>query len=299
MDVNGNLQRSETSKGEVASPYFKELFKSTQHDDFQELFQGFQQRVTQSMNDSLIRLVRKEEVKESVSAIKPSSAPGSDGMIGLFYQKYWEIVGPHVTFEVQNLFITSTFPKEWNYTQLCLLSKVTNPVKMIDLRPISLCSVLYNIISKIKRLQPLLPNLVSHNQSAFVSERQISDNILVAHELVHNMHSHSTISKDYMAIKSDMSKAFNRVEWNYLKSLVSALGFHKEWVDWVLFCVSSVTFSVLINDQSHGLITHLRGIRQGDPLSPFLFVLCTEGLAHLLNKVELHGTIYGIKFSDS
>lgn len=191
-------------------------------------------------------------------------------------------------------------PDGWNHTQISLLPKILNPSRMQDMRPISLCSVQYKIISKIlcNCLKMILPEIISETQGAFVSGRIISDNILIAHEMIHGLHTNTKVAEGWMTIKTDMSKASDRVEWNFLEVLLERMGFDRIWVRWIMACVSSVSFSVLLNGNSHGHIKPERGIRQGDPLSPFLFILCAEALVSCLNSAEAAGRLHGIKLSE-
>lgn len=144
-----------------------------------------------------------------------------------------------------------------------------------------------------------MPHIVSPTQGAFVAGRLISDNLLIAHELVHGLKTNPGCKEDYIAIKTDMSKAYDQVEWDFLETLFLKMGFHTKWVRLIMCCVRSVTYTVMMNGQCYGHIVPERGIRQGDPLSPFLFILCAEALVNIMNRTELNGDITGIKLTRS
>ncbi|WZY69216.1 hypothetical protein YC2023_001456 [Brassica napus] len=301
IDNAGIEQFSEDEMGKVAVEYFQELFHSTGSADVSELLDGMAPRVTESMNIGLIKPISDAEIRRAVKEIKSDSTPGVDGMTGQFFQKFWNIVGPQVTHEVRRFFDDGLLPVDWNYTELCLLPKVQNPNQMKDLRPISLCSVVYKIVSKVlcDRLKVVLPHIVSPAQGAFVAGRLISDNLLIAHEMVHGLRTNPACKSDFIAIKTDMSKAYDRVEWDFLEALFLKLGFHQRWVSWIMLCVRSVSYFVILNGQSYGHFTPERGIRQGDPLSPFLFILCAEALVHTMSKAEQEGVLTGMKLAPS
>lgn len=155
----------------MAVDYFSDLFTSS----YDSVFASMVPKVTPIMNNCFAQKVSKQEVKETIFSINGDSVPGPNGMTGLFFQKFWNSVGDAVTKEVQEVFDKGIVPADWNFTHICLILKIPHPVNMMDLIPISLCSVLYKTVSKImvRRMQPFLSNLISVNQSAFVSERLI------------------------------------------------------------------------------------------------------------------------------
>ena len=181
-----------------------------------------------------------------------------------------------------------------NHTFITLIPKVKKPEFVSEFQPISLCNVLYKFFSKVlaNRLKKILPNIITEYQSAFTKSRLISDNILVAFESLHSMQRH-TGKDDNMTIKLDMSKAYDRVEWVYLEAVMRKMGFAERWVRLMMTCITSVSYSILINGEPKGMVVPTRGIRQGDPLSPFLFLLCTEGLNGLISQAANRGNIKG------
>lgn len=159
-----------------------------------------------------------------------------------------------------------------------------------------LCNVLYKKISKVlaNRLKRVLPHLISEHQSAFPKGCLITYNILVAFEILHYINNHNLGSVGLMALKLDISKAYDRVEWSFLRDVMIQMGFNDRWVDLQMECISSVTYSLLINEEPTGNIKPSQGIRQRDPLSPYLFLLCSDGLHRMIKKVAGNGDIQGV-----
>ncbi|KAJ9535927.1 hypothetical protein OSB04_un000907 [Centaurea solstitialis] len=220
-------------------------------------------------------------------------APGSDGYSARFFKAAWSVVGGDVTTAIHNFFYRSKLDKELNHTLLCLLPKSPNATSVSDFRPISCCTVLYKCISKIlvDRIKPYLDGLVSRSQSAFIPGRRIVDNILMAHELVVGYHLHSGPPR--CAFKIDIRKAYDMIDWRFLFNMLSGVGFHPALIRWIKEMVSTTSYSIALNGETHGFFKGARGIRQGDPLSPYLFTLVMEGFSMILKECIREASSFG------
>jgi exonuclease III/phage terminase Nu1 subunit (DNA packaging protein) len=285
----------------LVTNYFVSLFTPMAGIDIRHALSHIPTRVTAQMNEILQADYTEEEIKKALDSMGDLKAPGADGMPALFFKRYWSTVGEQVVKEVLHVLRGGSIPEGWNDTIVVLIPKVQNPDKLKDLRPISLCNVVYKLISKVlaNRLKIILGDLISPNQSAFVPGRLISDNTILAYEMSHFMRKKRRGGKNYMALKLDMSKAYDRVEWPFLKGVMEKLGFCGPFIDLIMKCVSSVSYRFKINGELTDLVLPGRGLRQGDPISPYLFLLCAEGFSGLLHHADEVGKIKGIRLAPS
>ncbi|KAL0313774.1 UNVERIFIED_CONTAM: hypothetical protein Scaly_2901600 [Sesamum calycinum] len=284
-----------TDKSEVTHEfvsYFQTLLGGTRPQrmvDISFLRQELKHILTTDEANLLVAPVTGAEIKAAFFDIDEDSAPGPDGYTSAFYKAAWPVIGHAISEAIGEFFRTGKLLKQINTTLLALIPKVNLPTHVSDYRPISCCNVLYKAITKIivKRMQLVLHLLVDYSQNAFVPGRSISDNILLAQELLAGYNQVRLPPR--CTLKVDIQKAYDSVEWDFLLEVLKILNFPTRFIIWIEQCISTATFSISLNGSIHGFFKGGRGLRQGDPMSPYLFVLVMEIWSSLL-RFRVHNT---------
>ncbi|CAN1777516.1 Transposon TX1 uncharacterized 149 kDa protein [Linum perenne] len=224
------------------SDFYHSLFSGTREVTDFSFLQDFPAKVTSRMNECLTRPVSDDEIKSVAFQVGPTKSPGPDGFLGRFFQEHWSMLEGELCGEVISFFRDAKVPNRWNDTFITLIPKVSHPETISQLLPISLTNFKMKLISKImsNRLKPFIPMLVSELQAAFTGNRQIQDNVIVVHEIIHKLKTRKKGKKCDFLLKLDMLKAYDRVSWDFLFVTLRAMGFSEIWISWISALITSV-----------------------------------------------------------
>ncbi|KAM3359454.1 hypothetical protein P3S68_019164 [Capsicum galapagoense] len=253
--IEGNVNISSE-----AINFFSKQFTDPRHERDFSIVKYLPKVITEDDNEILGDSPTLDEIKEAFFSLHADSVPGTDGVSGKFYQHCWNIIAKDLYLMVCDFFA--------------------------ELRPTSLSNFSYKIISKMlnTQLTKVIHKIVSPNQMSFLKGRFISNNIMLTQEMVHNIGKNS--ANGNVVLKLDMAKAFDRVDWKYLCQALKTFRFSDYWTDMIWRLLSDNWYSVNINGERHGFFKSSRGIKQGDPISPFLFIISSELLSVLIDQLK-------------
>ncbi|KAH9772083.1 reverse transcriptase domain-containing protein [Citrus sinensis] len=259
-DEGGNWIYEAQEIKDHAVTFFSTLYKSEQ-DTYQPYqVQGCFPQTDQTRLASLAMPIDKEEIHTAICQMSPLKAPGIDGYPAGFYQAQWHIVGESFSSGIKEVFNSHSIPGEVSKTLIVLIPKTERPTSFRMYRPIGLCIVFYKTVTKIivTRLQALLPDLVGPHQTSFIPGRHITENIIIAQEVVHYMR-RKLGKKGLMAIKIDLEKAYDRLNWNFIHETLMELALPFDLVHLIMECITSTRMNILWNGELTGDFSPSRG----------------------------------------
>ncbi|GKV48357.1 hypothetical protein SLEP1_g55180 [Rubroshorea leprosula] len=268
-------------KREVAK-YFQELFSEEKWRRPKLDGICFRQ-ILQSDNEFLTANFSEQEIKEAIWNCDPSKSPGPDGFNFRFIMTMWEVVKDDIINFVREFHQHGKMVRGSNASFIVLIPKTENPQAIEEFRPISLIGVTYKIMAKLlaNRLRKVLPKVIGEQHMAFIEGRQLVEGAVIANEILDEVRRKK---KKGFLFKVDFEKAYDKVNWEFIDYMMMRMGFCATWRKWIQECLNSSSVSILINGSPTNQFPVNKGIRQGDPLSPFLFLIVAEGLNGLMSS---------------
>ncbi|KAK3220321.1 hypothetical protein Dsin_014291 [Dipteronia sinensis] len=239
-----------------------------------------------------------EEILLALSNCDGNKAPGPDGFNINFIKAHWDEIQEDFMNFINDFHKGGAIRKDINRAFIALIPKVGKPESMKDYRPICLVGSCYKLLAKVlaNRLKKCMDSIIGETQMAFVTNRQISNSLVIAEEIINKWKGDMERG---LIVKLDFEKAYDSVDCNFLDNMMAGMGFGARWRGWIKECVSSTLLSVLVNGRPTSQFGMERGLRQGDPISPLLFNIVVQGLNCLLQKALNLGLIKGENFDDS
>jgi len=224
-----------------------------------------------------------KEIKEAIWNCDSHKSSGPDGVTFSFIKNNWGLLEKDVEGAVNCFYREGKIPKGCNASFLTLIPKTENPQSLEEYIPISLVGCVYKILTKLlaNRFKKVIGKVVDGTQSTFLSNRGLLDSVLVVNEVINELRRRK---KSGVVVKLDFEKAYDSVSWEFLFYMMRRLGFCEKWIQWIKACLESATVSVLVNGSPTKEFKPSRGLRQGDPMVPFLFLIVAQGLVGLVKE---------------
>lgn len=291
-DNLGNIQTSHRDIAATATNFFEDLLGTSKH--VEPFDWNIDLPCLSSTHQSFLCTPFSDmEILNAFKSMGKKKSPGPDGLTPEFFLAAWGVIGDDVISGIKYFFDTLQLPRTINSAAITLVPKCDNPSRIHHFRPISCCNTLYKCITKLLagRIQKIIDYLISFNQSAFVPNRLIGDNIMLVQALCKDYHRHDGIPR--CAFKLDIHKAFASLSWEFLFAAMEKMRFPNRFIQWIKKCISGCMLSVKINGVLEGYFQCKNGLRQGDPLSPYLFVLSMEIMTAFLNSKLQNDASFG------
>ena len=262
----------------------------------EDCFRFIKQTVTDKHNVALLMPLTQLEVAEAMKQLPAGKAPGVDAIPSEFYQELWEDIETDVFNFVTESVTQACISEELNVSKIALLPKTEDRSRIQNFRPISLLNTMYKLVAKVyaNRMKPLLHHWIIPSQTGFVPNRCILDNIFLAFESIEwALESKQEISM----LLLDFEKAYDRVSWTFLKQTMERMGFRDTWIQQVMALNRSASATIIVNGEQSVPFKLQRSVRQGCPLTPYLFLLTVDVLGQMLQHPECQ--VKGLKLPDS
>lgn len=249
-------------------------------------------------NEIIGKEIKEEEIGDVLKYFAQGKIFGSDGWPTEFHIHFFDIMSEYILVAIEMIRLNKNAPGDMNLSFLALIPKSSNPQVFSDYKPITLCNTIYKITSKIisNRLKGFLSNYISVEQHGFLKGRAIHDVVTTTQEVIHSIH---TRKLEALILKVDLYKAYDCVDWSFIRLLLLKVGFTMKKIRWVMACVSTRNYAVIINGTPTIFFKADKGLCQGCVLSPLIFILIMDFFSKLLHRATWDGFILGFSLSSS